>query len=78
MRDVAKGGRRGRIGRRGLVAMLAWVVWLTGGIAHADERPPNIVLMLSDNLGFGAWRPRECASPTSTSKSSARPPAPPS
>jgi arylsulfatase len=21
--------------------------------AHADERPPNIVLMLSDNLGFG-------------------------
>jgi arylsulfatase len=47
-------GSRGQLNRiRRLCALLAWV-WLVGGVAAAAAaRPPNIVLMLSDNLGFG-------------------------
>jgi arylsulfatase len=35
------------------IAALACVVCLAGGMAYAEDRPPNLVLMLSDNLGFG-------------------------
>jgi arylsulfatase len=42
-----------RIHRRALMATLASAAWIAAGAAHADEKPPNIVLMLSDNLGFG-------------------------
>jgi len=41
-------------GRAGQMMLVAGAIWLAGVVvAHADERPPNIVLMLSDNLGFG-------------------------
>ena len=39
--------------RRAGLAVLVAAAWLVGGLAHADEGPPHIVLMLSDNLGFG-------------------------
>ena len=36
------------------VALLVGAVGpLVSGAAGAEERPPNIVLLLSDNLGFG-------------------------
>ena len=39
---------------RGLLFVLACAIGLVCAFAAvADERPPNIVLMLSDNLGFG-------------------------
>jgi arylsulfatase A-like enzyme len=49
MAEVANAVRRRR---RGLFALLAGTVWLAAA-AQADDKPPNIVLMLSDNLGFG-------------------------
>jgi arylsulfatase len=39
--------------RRARVAMLAGLFCLTAAGALADEKRPNIVLMLSDNVGFG-------------------------
>ncbi len=40
--------------RLGLIVSVVCVIGLSGTVAaRADERPPNIVLMLSDNLGFG-------------------------
>ena len=54
MDDLSKSRIWGAIGRPGVIALLTWFVWVMGAVvAHADERPPNIVLMLSDNLGFG-------------------------
>ncbi len=53
MRDRPNRKRAGRTRRRALMATLAGAVWIAAGAAHADEKPPNIVLMLSDNLGFG-------------------------
>ena len=54
MNSVSNSRYGGRIGRGGLIALLAWAACISGTVvARADERPPNIVLMLSDNLGFG-------------------------
>jgi arylsulfatase A-like enzyme len=53
MRDRPKRKRGGRSRRRALAAALAGGCWIATGAAHADAKPPNIVLMLSDNLGFG-------------------------
>ncbi len=38
---------------RALLAAVACNLLLSGPSAHAEEKRPNIVLMLSDNLGFG-------------------------
>ncbi|MCP5059219.1 MAG: arylsulfatase [bacterium] len=54
MREVLIPSFRHGRGRAGLMLLLGGVAWLAiAGVALADERPPNIVLMLSDNLGFG-------------------------
>jgi arylsulfatase len=41
-----------RVGVLALLGALAWVA-LAGTHVRADERPPNIVVLLADNLGFG-------------------------
>ena len=52
--NARRGLRRERIGAGSLVALLALAACLAGvDLAHAEERFPNIVLMLSDNLGYG-------------------------
>ena len=54
MSSVWNPRHRGGMGRWGLIALLAWVACIGGAVvARADESPPHIVLMLSDNLGFG-------------------------
>ena len=39
--------------RRALAAASASVAWLLAGAASAGGERPNIVVLLSDNLGFG-------------------------
>jgi arylsulfatase A-like enzyme len=50
--DIRSWRRRVRLGGIGLVTVVG-AFWLAGAVAQADEKPPNIVVMLSDNLGFG-------------------------
>ena len=53
MTDAPNGGQRAAILLPVLVAAFTWVATSTGAVAHAAAGRPNIVLMLSDNLGFG-------------------------
>jgi arylsulfatase A-like enzyme len=51
-RSIRKG--RAPLQRSVWIVLLAAAGWLGGAdVARAGDRPPNIVLMLSDNLGFG-------------------------
>ena len=54
MRTISDTERAGRIPRRTPLAVLVCAACVVSAlVAHADDRPPNVVLMLSDNLGFG-------------------------
>ena len=53
-RDGKRRLRRERIGVGSFLALLVWAACIAGAVvASAEASPPNIVLMLSDNLGFG-------------------------